>query len=49
VTPDEQRTIDELAEQMFNELLRRGYTQPEARSEVAVAAEMWTRRLTNPR
>jgi hypothetical protein len=40
-TNDEQRTLDQLAEQLYAELLRRGYTEAEARSEVTAALEMW--------
>jgi hypothetical protein len=47
-TDTEQRTLDQLAEQLYAELIRRGYTEEAARSEVAAALEIWTRNLNKP-
>jgi hypothetical protein len=46
--PVEQRTLDQLAEQLYAELLRLGFTEQDARSQVAAAVEMWTRNLNKP-
>jgi hypothetical protein len=47
-TPDEQRVLDELAQLLLEELLRRGEPEGSARAQVAAAFEMWRRRLTKP-
>jgi hypothetical protein len=40
--------IEELAEQLCAELIRRGYTEEAARGEVAAALEMRSRNLAKP-